>query len=452
MRTLLGVCLGGAILATVGCSSEAPIYPGGPAGPAAALHVSSSLFVVQVGGTPATVGGRVEDAAGNPTADVVSFASCDAAKVGVTAGAALDQWSSSATISAVALGASCVTASGAGMTDTIRVRMAPGTIVLTGPDSVISGTTGTFSMAFYAVDGSPLTAGAEFPIPTLTSSNTALLALEATDPQTYDGRGRTPGNAVLQVTSGVDFASVTALKVVKVVPEVFQGTLSASSAAPGTLITATRAAGGTAWDSDVGVKLASTTAYVDAITADVLTFAVPATGSAAASTLLFSNIGPDQLAKSAPFTATKATADVYAPGNLDATCSGAGVAGAPEFSSIASAGNNVYFVHGGYGTGSASRGACNGGTKPDHYFAYTTGANAVTIDVALSWADASDVDMFVCTTDLVDCPGSGGGSGSTTGESVTGAALAANTTYYIVASMYSAGTSVTNIKMHLTVH
>lgn len=440
MKTFLGMLLGGAILAATGCTKEAPLYPGGPVGPAAALNLSSALFVVNAGGAPAMVAARVEDSVGNATSDAVSFASCDPAKVTVSAGDAMDQWTSSAGIAGVTLGVSCVTATGAGMTDTIRVRIAPGSIVLSGPDSMISGTGGTFDMAFYSLDGTLLTAGADFPVPEVKTVNAALLAISATDPLTYDGSARSPGNAVLQVSTNTDFGSVTANHLVTVVPDVFTGTLSAATGAPGSLVTATRAAGATAWDSDVGVSLKGVSAFVDGVTADVVRFAVPATGSTALSNLLFTNIGPDQLAKITTFTLTQPLEDIYWPGNLDP------LAG-PDVDAVMSPAGNIYMT---------SVGLCSGGVGADcdDFFTITAGATDRTVTATLTWVSstttvAGDFDILWCNADCSAYVGNFDGAGSSKPE-VSTVTIPAGATWHLWINNYSqTAPRFSNVKVNL---
>jgi hypothetical protein len=314
MKTFLGMLLGGAILAATGCTKEAPLYPGGPVGPAAALNLSSALFVVNAGGAPATVAARVEDSVGNPTSDAVSFASCDPAKVTVAAGAAMDQWTSSADISGVTLGASCVTATGAGMTDTIRVRIAPGTIVIAGPDSVLSGAGASFGVEFYSLDGTQLTAGADFPIPDVQSLNALRLPIQATDPLTYDAAGQQPGAVVLQISTNTDFGSVTANKIVTVVPGVFTGALSATSGAIQTMIKVTPGAG-IAFDADTRVRFGpvASSYYGEnwdgtaadapiAVFPDSLLFIVPASIPLGTYDAYVLDQGPNQIASKTSFT------------------------------------------------------------------------------------------------------------------------------------------------------
>jgi hypothetical protein len=317
MKTFLGVALGGAVLAALSCSGEPPLYPGGPAGPATELKLSQSLFVVQAGAS-VSVAARTEDDVGNATADAVSFAPCDA-KVSVAAGSQVDQWTSSATITGATLGVSCVTASAAGMTDTIRVRVAPGTIVIAGPDSVLSGAGATFDVEFYSLDGTQLTAGADFPIPEVETLNSFRLPLTATDPLTYDAAGQQPGQVVLQTTTNTDFGSVTTNKIVTVVPGAFTGTVSATTGdIQSGFYKVTR--GTVPWDGDETVKIGSKyygenwdgTAAGTAVAAwypDSILFRVPAAVAAGTYDLFILDQGPTQIGSKVPFTVTGAPTD-----------------------------------------------------------------------------------------------------------------------------------------------
>jgi hypothetical protein len=217
-----------------------------------------------------------------------------------------------------------------------------------------------------------------------------------------------------------------AVKTVVVVPGVFAGALSATSAAPGELITATRAAAGAPFDADVTVRLGSINAWVDAITTDVVTFAVPATGSTAAGVLLLSNMGSDQIAETTTFTATKALEDVYGPANLD-------YSQGPDVDVVKSATGRIYVVQNGLCSG-------GGGADCDDFFTISAGASPRTVTVNLTWVNsagvAGDLDILWVDADFTEYVGNFDGAGSAKPE-VSKVTIPANTTWRLWINNYS---------------
>lgn len=426
------------------CGDETLIYPGGAAGPAVRIEVSNSALLLNAG-VPVTIGMRTVDDAGNPASAVPAISSCDGAVVGVASGTGAGQWTATATVTGVTIGDACLVVTvGSLPPESILVRVTPAALAIVGPGQILSGGTGAYALEFRHADGSVLTAPTGFPIPTVETLNDLRLPITATSDVDYDAAGQQPGFVGLRAALEGAWGGVVGNKVVEVVPGAFGGTLSAASAAPGSVVTVTRAAGGPAFDTDSKAALDGVGAYVDAFTADALTFAVPATGSTAAGTLLLSDMGSLQLAQTIGFTATKATEDVYAPGNTNTTVTPP--AGAPDAATVMTANNNIYLVHGGFGAGSAARGAWNGGAQVDRYVAVTTGADSAVVTITLSWTNGSDVDLFILdgAGDEVD----NSFSGSTTQEVLT-FTFPASTTHYIGMSMWDAGSVITNLKLHL---
>jgi hypothetical protein len=441
MAVAISAALGGA------CGDETIIYPGGPAGPAAGIAASRGLVVLHAG-EAATIGLRAVDDSGNTVPGTApSITSCDASIANVNAGGAADPWTSTAEVVGVALGQTCLVASaGSVPPETVRVNVGPRLMTLVGPDTVLSGATASFTLAFTDATGATVPAPATgFPGARVTSGNLLrMVIVPPGDPVSFSTAGQQPGTVTLTANLGADHGGTTARKTVTVAPGVFAGSFSATSAAPGSVITVTRAAGGPAFDADSKAALGAFAAYVDGFTADQLMFALPATGSTTAGTLLLSDMGPVQVAQTASITATKATEDVYAPGNTNATVSPP--AGAPDASTVMTANNNIYLVHGGFGTGAASRGAWNGGTQVDHYVAVTTGAEDAVVTITLSWTNGSDVDLFILDDTGTEVANSF--SGSTTQEVMT-FTFPAGTTHFIGISMWSAGTDITNLRLRL---
>jgi hypothetical protein len=456
MKRLYTLALGAAVLAVAvqGCTTEDPeLYLGGPAAPAAALQLSASRIDLAAGGS-AVIGMRVVDAAGNTVPAVAPTAtSGNAAVATATAGAADEQWTATATVAAVGLGEAMLTVSGAGFSTEVVVRVGPASLTLSradgGPAEVPSGGSADYEIKAWDLAGNPLTVPADFPAWPVTSTLPARVSVTPVDgnPLLWTATGAQPGSVDLRVSTDTKAPLygpyVNGKATVTVVPGTFAGTLSAATAAPGAVITATKAASGPIFDADSKVTLATTSALVEGFTANTITFAVPATGASGAATLTLLDMGADQLAQTIGFTSTSAFEDAYHATNTNATVSPQ--ATAPEVSTIMTANRNVYFSHAGYGTGSAARGAWNGGPQVDHYFKVTTGAAAQTVTLTLSWTNGSDVDLFILNEGGTEVAFAY--SGSTTNEILT-YTFPANSVHYVAASMYNAGTNITNFKFN----
>jgi hypothetical protein len=436
----------GALLLAAGCSGDPALYLGGPPGPAAELQLSTSRFILRAGESRA-LGAQPRDAVGNPTGDAVTFGSCDASRITVASAGATEQWSQTATVTGVGLGESCVTVSAGAVSDTVRVAVGPGSIVISGPDTVPSGGLGTYELEFYHLDGTPLVPGADFSPPPIVAVDPLLLAISAVDPLTYDAAGQQPGDVTIQTSTTADFGTVTGSMIVTVVPGTFAGTLSAASAAPGVLVTAAKAADGPGFDADSKATLGTTTAFVDGYTASTVSFFVPAIGSTDAATLTLLDMGPTQIAQTVSFTPTKANEDVWSPGNIANDCSIP-----PEvvdYNANESPGGWVYMVHNRPVQG--NRGCVNGGSGYDHWFVYTTGATSETVDILAYWTAVADNDIYVYSTDFSSNPCSGF-SGSASDElACAGTELDANTSYYIIFSPWAHASGVTNNQVRITI-
>jgi hypothetical protein len=339
-------------------------------------------------------------------------------------------------ITGAGLGETCLTVSAGGLVDTVEVITGPAGLVVSGPDTVGSGEQVQYSLTAVDASGGALTGSTTYD---WVSSSTARFGVDETG--LVSGRGTGTATIRVRAPGGAD-----ATKSIVIAPGVFAGTLSLTTASGGAVVTASPGAGDPAYDNDMTVSLGTTAAWIESISADAIMFAVPATGTAGAQTLSIFNIGPDQWAQTATFTNPSATGDAYQPANLS-TCGGCTLPAAPSVTAIMTANNNVYFAHGGYGTGSASRGAWNGGglPAPDHYFRVVTGAAAAAVTMTLQWTNGSDVDIFV-----IDAGGTevaNGFSGSSTNEIVT-FTFPANTTHYVGASMWDAGSDITNFRFN----
>jgi hypothetical protein len=438
-RFLVGGC---AALLLAACSQDPSLYLGGPPGPATRVQLSSGNVALTVGHS-AVVGAAALDEVGNVTADVPTFSGCGG-PVSTASATPFGMFSAATSIDAAAsaIGESCVLVSAGGLSDSIHVSVGPAGLVISGPDTVVSTTTGAFTATAYDAAGGAVTGTS--PLVWTSSSETLMITEFAAGNVTSRGP---PGVVAIRVRApnGVD-----ASRNVTIIPGVFTGTLSASSGSAGLQVTATGAGGAEAFDANTTATLGNQVAFFEVLSSTSLLVAIPATGTAGAQDLDMLGLGTAQLAKRAVFTANSAFDDQYGVTTQSEVT-------APGYMASRSPNRWVYFTHSGYGTGSASRGALNGGAREDHYFLITTGAGGGTITEArLEWTNAgtgADVDVYVC-------PITWGGdfdlcaaqlfSGNTGNEVGTNIALAANTTYFVAASMFTARNNIHNMRLRLT--
>jgi hypothetical protein len=452
MKRLCTLALGAAALAAVqGCSDEPGLYLGGPAGPPAAIRISDSRVDLEAGGST-TIGLRVVDAAGNTVeSGAPTVSSGNGAIATIAVGGASGQWTATATINGLTLGEAALAVSAGGLTAEVVARVGPATYTLVGPASMVSGQTADYEAKLWDLAGNELTLPGGFPPPTLASTQTGRVSLTRTGPLTWTATGAAAGPSDVLLATDTTAASygpyVGARRTLTVVPDVFVGTLSVSSAAPGELVTATKAASGPVFDADSKVTLGATAAFVDGFTANTIRFAVPAIGSTAAATLTLFDMGPLQLAHATTFTATKATEDVYSPGNL--SNNGTLPAAVPDYATVQSPSGWVYLTHN--GTNQGSRGFLNGSSGQEHYISYTTGASAETIDVEARWTLTGDNDIYVCPANAISdaCP-AGFSSGTLAELNAVDIDLAANTTYVIIYSPWTGNAGTNQIRIKIT--
>lgn len=314
----------------------------------------------------------------------------------------------------------------------IAIQTLPADVRITGAtDTLLSGN--TVQLGFDPLDkqGNAIAADTTY---VWSSDEESVIGVDATGLVA----ARAPGSATVSVEApggGSDEAFMV------VVPGTFGGTLSAATAAPGTLVTVTKAAAGPTFDDDSQVELAENLGWVDAFTANTLTFAVPATGATTAAELLLTAMGPNQIAQTTTFTPS-AAADVHQPDNITDDCSDP--ASPPSLNTDKSPGGWIYFSHRGATQG--EMGCQNGGSGFDHYFLYTTGGTDETVEIRAEWTLEGDNDLIVCATDYSDCPAFGF-SGNTNDEVISAAVLAANTTYFIIYSPWTASGGNNNIRI-----
>ncbi len=338
-------------------------------------------------------------------------------------------------IKALAFGEGTIAVTSGGKTATITVATFPAKVEISGaPDTLGSGESVQLAISPLDAAGNPVT------VPDSLFTWEASPASAMTVDATVLATAQAPGNATVTLTGPGD---VSATANVVVAAGAFGGTLSASSAAPGALITATKAAAGPSFDSDSKASLGGASAWVDAFTANTLTFAVPATGATTAATLLLSDMGPNQIAQKTNFTPTAAL-DRFSPGNITDDCSDP--ATGPSYNTEKAASGWLYFSHN--GTTQGGTGCYNGGSGFDHFFTYTTGGAPETREIRMEWKVSGDMDIYVCNATLTSCPITGF-SGATNAEVIAAASLAASTTYYVVLSPWTAGAGSNSVRLRI---
>jgi hypothetical protein len=442
-RILVGGC---AALLVAACSQDPSLYLGGPPGAATKLQLSAGQLALTVGHS-ATVGAAALDEVGNVTPDVPTFTPCGG-PASTASATPFGRFSAAATVSAAptTVGETCINVAAGGLSDTIHVSVAPAGITLAGPDTVVSGDLATYTPTLVDQTGAPVTGTAPL---VWTSSNEALAITEFA---AGNIAGRTPGTVILRARAA---NGVVATKSVVIRIGTFSGTLSAANGAAAAAVTATSGASDDPFDANTAATFGGQASFVEVISPTQFLVALPATGTAGAANLDFTNLGPNQTARRISFTANSTTDDKYGVATTSELT-------APGYTAERSVNGWVYFTHSGYGTGSGSRGVLNGGTREDHYFLITTGANGGLITEArLEWTNggtaptggsASDVDIYICPLpwafDFDTCAAQLFSS-ATTSEVGTNIALDPNTTYFVASSMWTARNNIHNFRLRL---
>jgi hypothetical protein len=405
-------------------------------------------------GDSIALGARVQDEVGNTISGTVpTITSCDNNVVTVAAGPTDPVYTANAWVRAVGLGVSCLAVSGGGLTDTVVVTTGPAAVRIFGPntaattDTVLSGATAAFTVVAFGRNGDTLTGTTAYEWTTSAVANMAIHRL------TGEAAGKSPGTPLIRIRAP---GGAMDQKQARVVAGIFGGSLSAATAAPGALITVSRAADGPFFDGDTQVNLGTgAAAFIDSWSASSVTFAVPATGATTAATLGMTNMGPGQVAQNGAgaFTPTSAFGDVHRPAS-----DGPGTA--PAYTAVRSAANWVYFTHSGFGTSAASRGVLNGGAQVDHYFLITGGPNGGSItEFRLEWSNsggtgvnASDFDLYVCDvpTETQCLSAFSGVINQEVATPAGGFPLAPNTAYWVAASSWQSFNNIHNFRLKIT--
>jgi len=431
-QPLVLLLAGSAALAAAGCTEDPSLYVGGPPGAAVKQRLSNSNLVVVVGDS-VKLGARAEDEVGNTVGTAPTVTSCDGAVIGVGSAVADPVYTTGAWIRGLGLGVSCLEVSADGLVDTVQVVTGPPGVGVTGPDTVLSGTTGAYSAVPVNLAGDTLAGTTRYE---WTPSSTALASV---DRNSGTASGKAPGTVGIRIRAP---GGAMGVKNVVIVPGVFGGSFPVTSGAPGTLVSVNQDPR-FKWDGDTQFRLGNLLGFVDRVGPGgaELFVAVPATGATTAQTALFTSIDYLQAALSAPaaFTPTLALDDVYGPANL-------GPPG-PVVEAVRSPGRHIYLVNAGTCTGGS-------GANCDDFFTISAGASPRTVTATLTWNNntnsTGDLDILWCDAPCAAFTGNFDGAGSAKPE-VSTVTIPANTTWRLWINNFSqTAANFTNARLTLS--
>lgn len=265
-------------------------------GTPAGLYTDFSYLEVNVGAAlPVTA--TVIDARSTPLEVVVTFRTCNAT---VTVGPdtsfhPLPPTTSRTLVHGVTYGTSCVIAEYAGLSDTVQIATFPASIVVLGPDTIISGQTGAFTHEYRDAIGGPV---AGVPAPTWASADTLLGTITAANGVLS---GRDTGLVTIRVTgTGSPAAGVIGTKQVVVRPAAFTPNIVPNPADPGQVVTLIRAPTGPIFDANTAVRFGtSAQAFVaGSLTPDSVKVAIPDVAAGGVLSVAAARLGPTQITQS----------------------------------------------------------------------------------------------------------------------------------------------------------
>lgn len=294
--------LGAAVAAALGTAcKEDPTasLAGGPAG----LHLQYDYREVDVDDS-VLVTAVLRDGSGTAVAGTITVTSCDnaVARIRPTSTPA-PLLETSFYVVGVGFGTACVDAAGIGLTDRMNVATFPATIVASGPTTLLSGETKSYTYQYFSASGRNLTA--QVPAPTWASDDPEIGVADKTA-GTLRGLDFGPVGITAKGPGGAE-GGVTATVGVVVSPAPFGGTVTPDPFDPGAVITITRAAGEPAFDLDTRVflddrvRVTDTATVLDRFTrlsADQITVRIDDVREPETVELVVSRIGANQLSLS----------------------------------------------------------------------------------------------------------------------------------------------------------
>ncbi len=356
------------------------------------------------------------DALNTPLPPTATLRSCDPSIVTVSQVSDAPQQRTGFYVKALTFGSTCVIAQADGVSDTMQVSTFPATIVVvTGPDTVESGSQASYTFIYLDRNGNPVTG---VPAPTFSTSDSTV------GKRVSFGtiKARSPGVVTVTFTgTGAPSGGISGTKQVIVKPAPFPGGVSPTAASPGDTVTLANVVGGPAFDADTRVTVNDARTFVFAVTPASMKFVVPGIGVTGPVKVVLTNMGAEQLAQSFNLTSSTASfADKYDATNDDPST-------APSISA-----NGDYFI--------VLSGVCKdgGATAPgddcDDFFKVTNSTGApLAVTSRLDWFTAgSDLDMIWCK--VASCSGTGNliltGATGANPENAT-ATIPAGATWYL---------------------
>jgi len=394
----------------------------------AALVLDFSYLEVIVGARlPVTA--TVMDGRTTPLVAAITFRTCN----GVVSTAADTSYhpvpatSTRVLVTGLTYGTSCVIAEAEGLSDTVQIATFPASIVITGPDSIVSGATTLFAYQYRDAVGAPV---AGVPAPTFSIDDTTRAKLVPSPLGSVTAFA--PGAVTLSVKgTGSPKGGVTATKSITVVPGTFLGTVTPTSGGPTDTIKLTNAAGGPGFDADTRVFINNVRAFTFGTTFDSVKVIVPGIGAAGSVTLGIQNMGAAQLAQNGSFTSTTASfADHYDAVNDD-----------PNTAPAITANGDYFVVLSGSCTNGVGTGDC------DDFFKITNSGGApATVTVNAAWFTGADIDAYGLDPTFDFCTYDGGCAGATSAnpERFT-MTVPAGATWYIYLNLYATGGSTSSL-------
>jgi hypothetical protein len=266
-------------------------------GTPAALVTNFSYLEVNVGAAqPVTA--YVVDGRSTPLEEPVTFTACS----GVISVAPDPDYhpvpatSARALVTGVTFGTSCVVVAGAGFVDTVQVATFPATIaIISGPDTLISGTTGVYTFQYRDAAGAPV---AGVPAPVWTSADTLKGTIDAAGGVLAS---RDSGLVTIRVTgTGSPSGGVAATKQVVVRPAAFTPTLVPNPADPGQVVKLVRAPTGPIFDANTIVRFGATVQALVAgsLTDDSVKVAIADLAAAGVLSVAAARLGPTEITQS----------------------------------------------------------------------------------------------------------------------------------------------------------
>ncbi|MGH7606636.1 MAG: hypothetical protein ACREME_04785 [Gemmatimonadales bacterium] len=203
--------------------------------------------------------------------------------------------SARALVVGVTYGSTCVVVEAGALADTVQVGTFPASIVIFGPDTVVSGVEATYTYEYRDRAGDPVSG---VPAPAWTVSDTLLGAITATGGALSP---RDTGFGDVKVTGDATTAAgVSATMPVVFLPAAFDITIAPNPADPGQVVKLARDPTGPIFDANTRVRFgASVQSFVTgSLTPDSVKVAIPDVATGGALSVGAARLGPEQITQS----------------------------------------------------------------------------------------------------------------------------------------------------------